>query len=652
MTRFTEREAGRGIAAVRLAAAFLLALYVLSYEPIPGHPSPGYVIPVGITLALLLGATSIAQLTTRMRRSQDPQLLGLGIDTAVVLALTWLYVFDPSDHVYLLLIPVQAEATLLLGPRWGFGSWAFTTCGFVAIEALDQTSHNPGILLFSAAGLLVVAATGALSRDLTAQNRLFRALLEPSPEAILIVDESGAIETANAQAVRLFGFEREELIGIQVEMLVPKRLGEAHIRHRADWSRAPVARPLNSGHELFGLRKDGSEFRADIMLSPASSGGRFHTLVMVRDVTERHRMEEALRTREEELRLVLDQLPGMLWTTDRELRFTSSKGKGLAALGLTSDQVVGLSGYEFLGSGDKAHPAIAAHLRALDGESVTYGDDYDGRGYDVYVEPLRDREGTIVGVVGVSFDITDRKRAEGELREALEVLQRTDEQRRRLLHRLVGVQERERAEIARDLHDDSIQVVTAVGMRLATLRHRLEDPEDVDALVKLEDVVASAVGRLRRTLFELYPRVLDEDGLSSTLRVYLEQVEKDDGIVVHLEDHLPVEPSKEARVILYRIALEALANVRKHSRAANVTVRLDHLDEGVLVRIEDNGIGFDASADPALPGHLGIASMRERAELAGGWCRHESSSGSGTRVDFWIPDAASLEPAALAIDPL
>lgn len=158
------REFGRGIAVVRLAAALMLALYVLSYEPTAGHPLPGYVLPAGITLALLLGVTAIGQLTTRMRRSQDPRLLGLVVDAAVVLGLAWLYVSDPSNHIYALLIPAQAEATLLLGPRWGVGVWALTTGAFAVERTVAGGAHDPGVLVFSAAGLLVVASAGALSR--------------------------------------------------------------------------------------------------------------------------------------------------------------------------------------------------------------------------------------------------------------------------------------------------------------------------------------------------------------------------------------------------------------------------------------------------------------------------------------------------------
>jgi len=101
------------------------------------------------------------------------------------------------------------------------------------------------------------------------------------------------------------------------------------------------------------------------------------------------------------------------------------------------------------------------------------------------------------------------------------------------------------------------------------------------------------------------------------------------------------------RLILYRIAQEALANVRKHANASRVHVRLTQQDGGYLVQVEDDGDGFDAPEMlRSAPGHLGLSSMRERAEMAGGWCKVHGLPGNGTTVEFWVPHGAntSLQP--------
>jgi signal transduction histidine kinase len=141
--------------------------------------------------------------------------------------------------------------------------------------------------------------------------------------------------------------------------------------------------------------------------------------------------------------------------------------------------------------------------------------------------------------------------------------------------------------------------------------------------------------------------VLDEDGLSAALRVYLDFMREHTDIAVSLVDHLTIQPEAADRVILYRIAQEALANVRKHSRASHAVATLNPQDGGVLVRIEDDGVGFDqASRGSSDALHVGLAAMRERAELAGGWMQIESSPGVGTRLEFYVPGGGtSVEPA-------
>jgi signal transduction histidine kinase len=105
-------------------------------------------------------------------------------------------------------------------------------------------------------------------------------------------------------------------------------------------------------------------------------------------------------------------------------------------------------------------------------------------------------------------------------------------------------------------------------------------------------------------------------------------------------DELDEEPGEDVRVSFYRIAQEAIGNVRKHARATHVDVRLTSTDGGLLLRVVDDGEGFEP-AGPVPPGHLGLATLTERAELAGGWCRVESAPGEGTVVECWMPLAGA-----------
>ncbi len=256
-----------------------------------------------------------------------------------------------------------------------------------------------------------------------------------------------------------------------------------------------------------------------------------------------------------------------------------------------------------------------------------------------------------LGQLGRSFDDmatalqarqAQAERAEEDLHRSVEELQQADEERRRLLAYLTRAQEQERSRIASDIHDDSIQAITALGIRLEMMKRALSDPGQLRVLDELEGSVVLSVARLRHLLFHLRPPVLDREGLAPAIRMYLDEVLRDSPITHGVENRFESEPGPETRTILYRIAQEALNNVRKHARAHRVDVLLEESHGGFLVRIEDDGQGFrlDGASGP-VPGHLGLTAMRERAELAGGWWRGSSVQGAGTRIEFWLPPEGS-----------
>lgn len=235
---------------------------------------------------------------------------------------------------------------------------------------------------------------------------------------------------------------------------------------------------------------------------------------------------------------------------------------------------------------------------------------------------------------GFMFDVTERKQAEEKLRHSLEILRRTVQERRTLLARLGEAQEEERRRIAADIHDDSIQVITAADLRLQAMLGGIGDPELRRGVDEVHETLKLAVERLRRLLFELRPPALDREGLAATLRAYLGGTEG--GPEFTVEDRLEAEPPPEVRTVLFRIAQEAIVNARKHAEARGIRVSLASEDGGVRMTVIDDGRGFDAGGTVA-PGHVGLVTMIERAETAGGWCRVRSAPGEGTVVECWLP---------------
>ncbi len=247
-------------------------------------------------------------------------------------------------------------------------------------------------------------------------------------------------------------------------------------------------------------------------------------------------------------------------------------------------------------------------------------------------------------VVGTVLDVTDLRRAERELAGSLERLRRTDAERRRLLGHLIRAREEERARIAGDIHDDPLQKVAALKYRLGPLRELADDPRQIDRLRVVDETIDHVIASLRNLLFQLRPRSLDDAGLAAALRELLRRIGEEASLTFAVHDEMETEPPPESRVVCYRIAQEAIANVRKHARASSVEVHLRSEDGGTRVRIRDDGRGFDPARVPLRPGHLGLPDMRERAEIAGGWLRITSAPGAGTVVEFWVPSWTGRDP--------
>jgi GAF domain-containing protein len=206
--------------------------------------------------------------------------------------------------------------------------------------------------------------------------------------------------------------------------------------------------------------------------------------------------------------------------------------------------------------------------------------------------------------------------------------ERAARERGKLLAHVVEAQEDERRRIAMDVHDDYLQSLTAVRMQLEQLAgtdHRA---------TRLAEELAATTERMRGLVFDLRPPALDWAGVGSALRLYLEETKERFGLAYDLQSRLAEEPPEDVRLVVYRVAQEAITNARKHAEAGVVEVRLSSRDGGVVVTVRDDGRGIESA-----PGtrSFGLAGMRERAEAAGGWLRIDTAPGEGTAVECWIP---------------
>jgi PAS domain S-box-containing protein len=238
-------------------------------------------------------------------------------------------------------------------------------------------------------------------------------------------------------------------------------------------------------------------------------------------------------------------------------------------------------------------------------------------------------------VATVQKDLTDRVAAERAVRNLAD-------QRQVLLGHLVAAEERERSRIAADVHDDSVQALAAVDLRLLLLRKELQSRAE-DLLPTVDNVrgaVAGATDRLRHLLFDLESPAQRMD-LPSALSEAAAYVFEDAEVGWHIDAEPGVDLPEETRVVAYRIVKEAMVNARKHAAASKVVVTVRDHDGGVRVDVNDDGRGIDLDLVAKRPGHLGLTGMRERAAIAGGKLDVEEGTGGGTRVRLWMPTQAA-----------
>lgn len=291
-------------------------------------------------------------------------------------------------------------------------------CGEVAVTPLYDASGLATHLI-------------GIVHDITERKRLEEKraenLLEAAPDAMVVMAQTGRIVLVNAQTERLFGYLREEIIGQPVEILIPRRFHERHQSHRTTFFSDPRVRPMGAQLDLFGLRKDGSEFPVEVSLSPIKSQEGYFITAAIRDISERKQHEEAIRASERRLRLA--QQVARIGTFERDLRTRSmSWAAGLDSLyGLSPGSLDGKD-VAFARFKDLIHPSDWEGFQHLTQESLKTGQPTNGEWRAIWPDgsvhwiaarwqALMDESGEPSRVVGANMDVTERRRSEERLRE-------------------------------------------------------------------------------------------------------------------------------------------------------------------------------------------------------------------------------------------
>lgn len=507
------------------------------------------------------------------------------------------------------------------------------------------------VLIGVAVFFLYGKATEEISLRRSVENALreseerYRSLYNNTPAMLHSVDPDGRLVSVSEYWLEIMGYERCEVIGkmitdfftdesrkLAIEVVMPEFFKKGSYKDA----------------QYRFVKKNGEEI--DILLSAIadrdSAGKIIRSLAISIDVTERKRAEEALKIAKEELSCyskglelqvkkrtreiigILENIPAVVYTKDLEGRYMLVNSRYEELFKIKNEEIRGKTDYEILpeetaGLFRNSDRMVLGRKQGCQfTENIKHED-----GIHTYLSvkfPLFDEAGAISGVCAILTDITTLKKAQDQLR--------------RLSGSIIESQEKERYAIARELHDELGQVLTALRMDSVWIYERLKETDEKAALRALSmcDLVDKNIQDVRNMAIRLRPGVLDDLGLVDALEWYTSDFERRTGITCIFEHYNVPAISETVSTAAYRIAQEALTNVARHSGANRADVVL-RVDNGTMtLQVADNGKGFSMPELAESEG-LGVAGMRERAGLVGGLIQVQSSMENGAKILFSVP---------------
>jgi PAS domain S-box-containing protein len=473
----------------------------------------------------------------------------------------------------------------------------------------------------------------------------FRSLYHNTPAMLHSIDPQGRLVSVSDYWVELMGYSRDEVIGRKLTDFFTeesRQVAETKI----------IPRFFDTGFlqdiPYQFVKKNGEKI--DVLLSAIADrdakGNIIRSLAVSIDVTQRNRAEKALKEAKEELSLyskdlerlvrkqteeitdILTYTPAVVYIKDKAGRYTLVNMRYEELFNVRNVEIRGKTDYDILPKQvaeqfRESDSQVLKESRSLQVEEHIQQSD----GLHTYLAvkfPIYDEAGAISGVCGILNDITAVKKAQTQLR--------------RLSGSIMANQEKERSAIARELHDELGQVLTALRMDSVWMYERLKtkDPKAAERALTMCRLIDKNIEDVRGMAFRLRPGVLDDLGLVDALEWYTSDFERRTEIACVFEHENVPRLNETVSTAAYRIAQEALTNIARHAGAGQVKVSLRSSNGLLTLAVVDDGQGFDALHLSESEG-LGVAGMRERATLVGGSLDVKSRTQKGTRVNLKVP---------------
>lgn len=455
----------------------------------------------------------------------------------------------------------------------------------------------------------------------------YRTVIEQASEAIFISNAEGNYLDVNTNGMKLTGYSREEILGKTFyDLMLPEDIA----------TNPAKVESLLRGEVVINERNlvcKNNVLREVEISAKQLSDGRF--LAMVRDITERKKAEEALKSSENKYRLLFDQNPMPMWMLSiPERQFLDVNNAAINFYGYSKAEFLLMTAYDIRPDEESnrlkkystqphegvQNAGIWTHQKK-DGSIVQM----DIVTHDIYYEGANAR-------LVLAIDVTEKVKAEL-------ALQQSKQEFRELATHLEKVRETERTHIAREIHDELGQQLTGLKMDISWLNRRIKS-EDAAIQAKIAETITlidTTVKTVRRISTALRPSILDDLGLVAAMEWQSEDFEKRSEIHCSFNSNVTVaQVEPDVATGIFRIYQECLTNVLRHAAATKVTSFLQIKDHILVLNISDDGQGFLVSEI----GHkktLGILGMKERAFLMGGTYEISSSPGKGTSVIIIVP---------------
>jgi PAS domain S-box-containing protein len=515
-----------------------------------------------------------------------------------------------------------------------------------------------------------------IERALIESEQQFRQLFENSADALFVHDEQGRFVDCNVQACRVLGYTREELLERTVADVTARLISEAEHREKKGktlWERALRGVPgrIVGFDENELVRKDGSTFPVEVGVGAIEYGGQRMIFASARDISDRKRVEDKLRhslglllalreaghvlgstlESEEVVTRLLEIMRGVSSLTAAVISRPNEEGNmriwhsaGVDALwprarfapeaksarrAALEDQEQRLFHLRHPSSEDRLLTSLMLPLRAKDrvvGVMEVYGPKALGEGDTVEI---------LSSLASQAASALENALLHEELEEREHALQD-------LVGKLLRTQEEERRRVAYEVHDGLAQVAAAAHQHLQTYakRYPLSGERRERDLQRILRLVRGTVSDARRIIANLRPTALDDLGLAAAISLEVDHLRKE-GYQVDYEDDLgDVRLKQTLEIALFRVAQEALTNMRKHAQTGQVRIALRRRGEMVRLEVQDSGKGFDQNASHLQNGpgeRVGLAGMRERVGMLGGKLEIQSQPGVGTSITATVP---------------